>query len=165
MRYVRPLRGGLWPTAAFNLPREWERTLVMALESGVWAVNRGSVAVEPGVVVSFDESSDADFFLSSGRGTVPVSNMYGPPFFIFDDENDAFHFVREGWGEFIIDDEAQALVANSQTKQEPTMLTTKPKVNAIPISTRMMTPAEQTKTVTPKRVPAPAKAAAKAKAR
>jgi len=32
--------------------------------------------------------------------------MYGPPFFIFDDENDAFHFVREGWSEFISDDEA-----------------------------------------------------------
>ena len=108
--------------------------------------------------VGFDEPSDADFFLDSGRGRVPVANILGLLFFIFHDDDDAFHFVREGSGEFLSEDEARSLA--TQPTQEAKMLTTKPKINAVAVETKAMTPkAEATKR------PAPAKAVAKAKAR
>jgi hypothetical protein len=129
-------------------------------QHGVWAVNRQGIRVPPGIVVGFDEPSDADFFLNSGRGRVPVANILGPPFFIFHD--DAFHFVREGSGEFLSEDDAQVLVANSQEKEPKTMLTAKSKVNAMPIETKVARPVREIKAAVPKR-PAPAPVKAKAK--
>jgi hypothetical protein len=44
-----------------------QKTLVKALEHGVWSVNQGPVEVFPGLVVSFIEANEAHFVLDRSR--------------------------------------------------------------------------------------------------
>lgn len=114
MKYVRALVSGLWRQAPFNPPRDWERTLVMALEHGRWAVNRRPVDVFPGLVVAFDEDHDAQFFLQSERAGVPAPEPARGDVLAFVDDDIALYFQSIGYGEVMTDEEVQDEVRRRQ---------------------------------------------------
>lgn len=133
MRYVRALASGLWRHAPFSPKREWERTLVMALEEGTWGVNRHPVNVFPGLVVGFDEPDDAEFFLRLQRGDIPAPNP--GTFVIFDNDNDAQFFVTQRLAEFVTREEVEEAMRRMQEdgddgvgQREPETEITPPKV-------------------------------------
>jgi hypothetical protein len=70
------------------------RTIVEVRESGLWKINHPhyGVAVHPGLVVSFDNVNDANFFLASPSRAVRLQVRPGQ-IVQFDDEADAQHFI------------------------------------------------------------------------
>lgn len=120
MKFLRARTTGTWRNVPFNPARDWEKTLVMALEYGRWAVNRVPIEVSPGLVVSFHEPSDAEFFTTprqvdvqngqpviEQRGAVPAPEL-GQIIAVHDDE-DALYFVRQGLAEIVSEAEIEEL--------------------------------------------------------
>jgi hypothetical protein len=148
MKFVKPIVVGIWRNAPFNPAREWERTLVMALEHGMWGVNHQPAAVFPGCIVAFDEPIDAEFFVSQSRGAAPIAvdPTMGQLFGIADDETARF-FVRQGLAEFSNEAEFSSYVASLEPQKEEAMLTTKPKQNAVAVETKDVRTRSATKPV------------------
>jgi hypothetical protein len=72
MMFVRVLESGMWRTAPIGPDAEYEKTLVMSRVVGLWNVNRKPVDVWPGLILSFMEADDAQFFKSSDVGSMPM---------------------------------------------------------------------------------------------
>ena len=87
-----------------------EKTLVKALEHGVWAVDHEPVYVFPGLVVSFIEAAQARFFLDrpqrAERLVVDAGELV-----VFHEDADAMHFVKQGDAEPASEEEASAHIA------------------------------------------------------
>lgn len=86
-----------------------EKTLVKALEHGVWAVDHDPVEVFPGLVVSFIEAAQARFFLDRPQRAERLMVDAGELVAFYEDD-DALHFVEQGHAEQVGEDEAKALV-------------------------------------------------------
>ncbi len=94
MIILRALASGVWRSVPQTPARDWEKTMVIANEVARWAVNHRPVDVFPGLVVSFLEREDAEFFLAARRGTLPIIET--GQLTILEHDDDARHFVNQG---------------------------------------------------------------------
>jgi hypothetical protein len=129
MQYVRALVEDQWREVPITIARPAEpdplapeppklvRTVVMALEDGLWKVNSNEygVTVFPGLVVSFNDVHDANFFLASPARAQRLQVTPGQ-IVQFHDEADAEHFIALGQAERVHRRDAQKALA-AQTEQ------------------------------------------------
>ena len=127
--YVKALADGAWLEVPIPIVRATEpdphappppklvRTLVKALEQGLWSVNTEGVPVFPGLVVSFREERDAAWFLNQPHRAERVDVMTGQ-IVVFHNDEDAQHFITQGLAERVSKSEAQAQIAESAPKPD-----------------------------------------------
>jgi len=135
MKYVRALADGQWVEVPIPIyrpadaqvdphapePPKLVRTLVMARENGRWKVNHPHEGVDvfPGLVVSFVDINDAEFFLNfpqrvrASRVVVEAGQIV-----VFHEDADAQHFITQGLAERVSKSEAKALLAASAPKPD-----------------------------------------------
>ena len=162
MFFVRALSAGPWRSIDISDQQGnklGERNLVMALETGCWCVDNRSVAVEPGLCVSFADLNDAGWFLQQSRAQfigVEIGSVVA-----FELETDAAFFVHRQLGEPISQREAEDYFArlngghDAEGEEEDTAMF-EPKID-----NKGMKPSPETKKAAPK--PAASKGARKAK--
>jgi hypothetical protein len=128
MQYVRALCEADWLEVPINIERPAEpdphapelpkfaRTLVMALEHGVWKVNNSElgVYVYPHLVLGFNDVVDANFLLAYENRASRVHVVPGQVVLFHNDE-DALHFVALGQAERISEEEAKQLAESKAT--------------------------------------------------
>jgi hypothetical protein len=125
--FVRARASGIWRTVDIleSNGRKWgDKFLVRAGESGRWSVNHKPVEVERGLVVSFDNWADAEWFLGQ---TIPLEidgKMIRVPraelvhvepesIVVFYEESDAMFHVRHGLGELMGQREVDQMMAEA----------------------------------------------------
>jgi hypothetical protein len=137
MHYVRALVDDQWREVPIHIERPVEpdplapeppklvRTVVMALEDGVWRVNSNEygVVVFPGLVVSFNDVDDANFFLASPARAQRLQVTPGQ-IVQFHDERDAEHFIALGQAERVHRREAQRALAEQPAAGAPEKVVT-----------------------------------------
>ena len=129
MKYVKALTDGAWLDVPIHIERATEpdphappppklvRTLVKALEQGMWSVNTEGVPVFPGLVVSFREAQDATWFLNQPHRAERVDVVTGQ-IIVFHNDEDANHFITQGLAERVNRKEAQAELAAAASKPD-----------------------------------------------
>ena len=127
--YVKALADGAWLDVPIHIERATEpdphappppklvRTLVKALEQGLWSVNTVGVPVFPGLVVSFREERDATWFLNQSLRASRVEVKAGE-IVVFHNDEDAQHFIEQGLAERVSKSEAKAQLAESASKPD-----------------------------------------------
>ena len=134
MKYVRALADGAWLEVPIPIyrpadaqvdphapePPKLVRTLVMAREVGRWKVNRPDEGVEvfPGLVVSFNDINDAQFFLGFVPQRASRLNVVAGQIVTFHNDEDAQHFIAQGLAERVSKSEAKAQLAESAPKTD-----------------------------------------------
>jgi hypothetical protein len=108
MLFVRVLEAGVWRTAPIGPDCEYEKTLVVSRVVGLWSVNRRSVEVFPGLILSFLEPEDAQFFRNSDVAALPFVEK--GEIVAFECDDDAVHYVSQGLAEPLSQEEAQPLI-------------------------------------------------------
>lgn len=108
--FLRALASGPWPSVDVHDERSGEkigeRTLVMAMEQhGRWNVDNRPVLVEPGLVVSFANRANAEWFLEQDRARWII--VEPGMCLAFESESDAQFFIRLRLGERITQAEAE----------------------------------------------------------
>jgi hypothetical protein len=138
---------------------------------GVWSVNRRGVEVFPGLILSFLEPEDAQFFKSSDVGSMPF--VAAGEIVAFECDDDALHYVNQGLAERLSEEEAQPLIDAARAalaakademikvrlENKTATTTAKPKLQfgaVVPMTTPPAKPAP------PPKAPAPAKAGKRA---
>lgn len=112
MHFVRATTSGPWRTVdVIDIygQKFGERYLIMAAEAGKWSIDNEGVDVQPGLVVSFRDAADADWFLSQRRAQ-PVA-VEPEAVVAFHKEQDANFFVGKGLAEHMSEREVQAFFA------------------------------------------------------
>lgn len=122
MHFVRATTSGPWRTVdVIDIygQKFGERYLIMAAEAGKWSIDNEGVDVQPGLVVSFRDAADADWFLSQRRAQ-PVA-VEPEAVVAFHKEGDANFFVIKGLAEHMSEREVQAFFArmNGTAGPEP----------------------------------------------
>jgi hypothetical protein len=129
MMYVRVLVEDQWREVPVRIERPPEpdpqapepsklaRTLIMAREVGRWKVNDPERGVEvfPGLVVSFNHVSDADFLLGFGNNRASRVHVMPGDIVTFHNDADARYFIEQGFAELASEAEAKQL-ADEATK-------------------------------------------------
>jgi hypothetical protein len=127
--YVRATADGTWLDVPIHIERATEpdphappppklvRTLVKAVEQGLWSVNTVGVPVFPGLVVSFREEQAARWFLNQPHRAERVDVVTGQ-IVVFHNDEDAQHFVEQGLAERVSKSEAKAQLAESASKPD-----------------------------------------------
>jgi hypothetical protein len=108
MQFVRVLESGVWRTAPIGPNADSEKTLVQARVVGLWNVNHKPVDVVPGLILSFLEPEDAQFFKTSDVGSMPF--VEAGEIVAFDNDEDAMHYVNQGQAERLSEQEAQPML-------------------------------------------------------
>ena len=133
MYYVRALTEADWVEVPIKIARPAEhdphapelpklvRTLVMALEDGCWKINdpHEGVNVSPGLVVSFNDSNDAAFFLGQPDLASRVHVEPGQVVAFLNDE-DAEHFIAIGVAERATRQDGRKALAAKDPSRAPT---------------------------------------------
>lgn len=111
MFFLRAVTSGPWRSVDITEPKNGdkvgERVLVMAKEFGKWNVDNTGVQVVPGLVVSFSQYVDAEWFLNQDRAQW-ITAEPGMAF-AFASEGDAQFYVRKRLGEQISQAEANEI--------------------------------------------------------
>lgn len=108
---VRSLSAGPWRTidrVDHQGNKFGEKMLVVSHEDGTWCVDNRSVAVWPGLCVSFADEFGANYFLEAGRaGLIAVEVGVHVAFELEDDAN---FYVRRGLCELLSQREAEDMM-------------------------------------------------------
>jgi hypothetical protein len=165
MMFVRVLEAGVRRTGPIGPNADSEKTLVMSRVVGLWSVNRRSVEVFPGLILSFLEADDAQFFKTSDVAAMPF--VEAGEIVAFECDDDAIHYVSQGLAERLSEQEAKPLLdaardqlaakADEMLKVRLENKTAKPKLQfgaVVPMTPAKPAPAPK----------APVKAAGKARA-
>ena len=134
MMYVRALADGQWVEVPIPIyrpegtevdkhapePPKLVRTLVKALVQGRWKVNDPHEGVEvfPGLVVSFNDIGDAQFFLGWSPPRASRVDVVTGQIVLFHNDEDAEHFIAQGLAERVSRSEAKAQLAESAPKTD-----------------------------------------------
>lgn len=120
MFYVRARASGPWRAVDVvdgQGNKVGERILIMVLEEeGNWCVDNRSVAVEPGLVLSFRDESDAMWFVNQRRAQLFA--VEPGTIVVFESEADADFFVRKALGELLSRNEVEQLFAEAKRQQD-----------------------------------------------
>ena len=123
MMIVRAKAAGVWRTVPQTPPRDWEKTMAMVLpEFGhdTWCVDHLPVRVFPGLVISFLEKEDAQWFIDHKRASLPIFETGME--IVFHNDKDALYFVGQGLAEQISPsmtyEEMLAMFADMQKRAE-----------------------------------------------
>jgi hypothetical protein len=132
MQHVRALVEADWLEVPIKIERPTEpdphapeppklvRTVVEVRENGVWKLNHPhfGVVVHPGLVVSFDDINDANFFLASPTRAVRLHVSPGQVV-LFESDEDAQHFIAIGQAEKVSRREGQRAVDAKASSPTP----------------------------------------------
>lgn len=119
MLWIRAKAAGLWRTVDIvgrDGLKLGERHIAHALERNHWCVDRRSVEVDQGLVVSFSDWNDVEWFLKQRRAApvqVEVDSVVW-----FENDDDAMFFVRMGLAALLGEREVQALYAAQNQQQD-----------------------------------------------
>jgi hypothetical protein len=130
MMYVRSLVEDQWSQVPVRIERPAEpdpqapeppklvRTLLKALEKGRWKVNEPHAGVDvfPGLVVSFNDIRDVEFFLLSPHKRASRVCVTAGDIVVFHNPADAEHFIALGQAELISEEEAKQLAEKAATQ-------------------------------------------------
>lgn len=120
MFFVRAKTSGPWRTVdVIDIygNKVGEKVLIMAAEAGAWSVNNEGVKVEPGLVLSFRDANDADWFLKQRRAQ--MVSVEPDSVVAFYAQSDAEFFVKQGLAERMSEREVQAFFAQLRGEPEP----------------------------------------------
>lgn len=117
--FVRATTSGRW--AAVDVHDSYgnkigEKTLAMSLETGRWSIDGRPVDVVQGLAVTFRDPEDANYFFQGQRAiTIAVEPN---SVVMFDNEDDAMHFVNAGLGDRMSQREIEEMFADLAREQQ-----------------------------------------------